>query len=113
MDEGLYKLSKKVTAPPREDELPKIKADILRARAWARQHFPEGTVENSNPLLNSPKFHLEFKGDILKVFPMFFGKTSEVFVSYRLTWKRGHVMWEVFHPWAGFPIRLEVPDDFK
>ena len=85
-------------------------ADIRRARAWARNHFP---TEGEDRLLAPPKFDIEFPDlDRMVVYPRTYGHRTLFGVKYRLKWVKGEVGWEALGVLSGRPVCwLRVTDN--
>jgi hypothetical protein len=98
---------KETMTPPTDIE--KVKRDISRARAWAKDHFNDG---GPSTLFDPPAFDVVFTDvDKMRVYPLFYGKRLDIYVEYRLKWKSRQVGWEGTQPLTGEHWWLKVSDD--
>lgn len=90
---------------PHGGDIEAIRKDIIRARRWAKQHFP---TEGSDTLLDGPKFDVKFDRDTMTVSPKMYGKKFGIEFIYMLVWIHDNVYWKGRSPVTGQEIRLEV-----
>lgn len=74
-----------------ENRLDALRADIGRARAWARQHFPGPDPDS----ILAPGFEIEFPDiDRMIVYPVFCGhRLDGGQAEYRLAWLPSGLFW--------------------
>ena len=77
---------------PHGGDIDLIRADVLRARAWARKRFPS---MGPDTLLDSPKFEIIFDEDRMNVTSRMYGISSGIIMPYRLVWADGKLYWEL------------------
>lgn len=86
------------------DDLEKVKADIIRAREWAWEHFNADQEEDH--ILAKPTFDMEYpEPDEIEVWPRSYGRRLFPSLRYKLAWKPGgQLVWVSQRPFYGIEL---------
>lgn len=86
-----------------------IKANIMRARKWARKHFNVGQEEDH--IWAPPTFDMEFPNpDEIQVWARCYGRRMYPSVTYKLAWRDEQLMWVCRNPFSGAKTELVVEE---
>lgn len=88
---------------PNNKSLEEIQDDIAYARKWAIEHFNANAVNDT--LLDPPAFFVEFpEPDVMRVCPKFYGRSMDIWFTYRLAWIGKNLAWKTRNPLTGAPM---------